>query len=79
MSNFSHLFDCDERDTHVPTPTDNVLMHEYSLNETLKGIATYQMDDYFMKLHDLNELVEKRNMLQMFHSSSEDKDKDHQL
>lgn len=79
MSNFSHLFDCDERDTHVPTPTDNVLMHEYSLNEMLKGIATYQTDDYFMKLHDLNELVEKRNMLQMFRSSSEDTDTEHQL
>ena len=74
MSNFSHLFDCDERDTHVPTPTDNVLMHECSLNETLKGIATYQMDDYFMKLHDLNELVEKRNMIQMLYSSEDTND-----
>ena len=74
MSNFSHLFDCDERDTRVPTPTDNVLMHECSLNETLKGIATYQMDDYFMKLHDLNELVEKRSMIQMLYSSEDTND-----
>lgn len=60
MSNFSHLFEYDERDTQVPIPTDNILMHEHSLDKSLKDIATYQMDDYFMKLHDLNKFVENR-------------------
>lgn len=71
MSNFSHLFDCDERDTHVPVPTDDIALRECSLIESLKSIATYQMDDYFMNLHNLNELIETRNMIQILYSSED--------
>lgn len=64
MSNFSHLFEYDERDIHVPIPTDDILMHEYSLIESLKGIATYKTDDYSMYVHTLNVLVEKQKVCQ---------------
>jgi len=60
MSNFIHLFESDERDVNVQVPTDNVINSNEQFDEILKSIATYEMDDYFLTLNNLNNIIDKR-------------------
>lgn len=62
MSNFIHLFESDERDVNVQVPTDNVMNSDEQFDEILKSIATYEIDDYFLTLNSLNNIIDKRHL-----------------
>ena len=62
MSNFIHLFESDERDVNVQVPTDNVINSNEQFDEILKSIANYEMDDYFLTLNSLNNIIDKRHI-----------------